>query len=142
MAQSLSTTEKFHSINGLVCLVQAITGHYTIVDLRNESYVSGKLEEVDGYMNITMSDAIFTDARGRSFSFDQFFVPSRIVRYVHIPERFKVRAAIQNQLKMLTRKRKFENKLTFKKKRAENQQKETLAMIEKLKKERLEKEKQ
>jgi hypothetical protein len=39
--------EKAYLYNGLVCLVQSLEGRYTTVDLRNESCVSGKIEQVD-----------------------------------------------------------------------------------------------
>jgi hypothetical protein len=39
--------EKYFLFNGLVCLVQGIEGQYTTVDLRNESCVTGKIEQVD-----------------------------------------------------------------------------------------------
>jgi len=39
--------EKHFLFNGLVCLVQSLEGKYTTVDLRNESCVTGKIEQVD-----------------------------------------------------------------------------------------------
>ncbi|KAJ9595254.1 hypothetical protein L9F63_013442 [Diploptera punctata] len=81
-----SRREKFNIYNGLVCLAQGIEGSYTTVDLRNESCVTGKIEQVDGYMNIMMSDAVFVDTRGVEFPFDSFFIQARNVRYIHIPQ--------------------------------------------------------
>jgi hypothetical protein len=46
----VSKREKFFLFNGLVCLVQGLEGKYTTVDLRNESCVTGKIEQVDGYV--------------------------------------------------------------------------------------------
>lgn len=46
----VSRREKFFLINGLVCLVQGLEGRCTTVDLRNESCVTGKIEQVDGYV--------------------------------------------------------------------------------------------
>lgn len=56
--------ERFLYYNSLVCLAKALEGYYTIVDLRNEAYLSGKIESVDGYMNIEMSDVTFYNPRG------------------------------------------------------------------------------
>jgi len=39
--------EKYFLFNGLVCLVQGLEGRYTTIDLRNESCVMGKIEQVD-----------------------------------------------------------------------------------------------
>lgn len=47
MADCLTSREKFFSLNGLVCLSQALEGEYTVIDLRNESCVTGKVEHVD-----------------------------------------------------------------------------------------------
>lgn len=47
MADCLTSREKFFSLNGLVCLSQALEGEYTVIDLRNESSVTGKIEQVD-----------------------------------------------------------------------------------------------
>jgi hypothetical protein len=43
----VSKQEKYFLYNGLVCLVQSLEGRYTTVDLRNESSVTGKIEQVD-----------------------------------------------------------------------------------------------
>jgi hypothetical protein len=43
-----SRKERFYLFNGLVCLVQSLEGKYTTVDLRNESCVTGKIDQVDG----------------------------------------------------------------------------------------------
>lgn len=66
--------EKFRYYNSLVCLAKALEGHYTIVDLRNEAYITGKIDFVDGYMNIEMSDVTFHNPRGKScWLFMQFY---------------------------------------------------------------------
>ena len=44
----LTGQEKFYSCNTLVCLLQALRGHTTTVELRNESEVCGPIENVDG----------------------------------------------------------------------------------------------
>lgn len=56
--------ERFHYYNSLVCLAKALEGHYTLVDLRNEACLTGKIKEVDGYMNVAMSDVTFYNPRG------------------------------------------------------------------------------
>ena len=52
----------------------------TTVELRNEGFVSGKIVEGDGFMNITMEDVTFTDPRGARLHFDTFFVQNRLIR--------------------------------------------------------------
>ena len=34
----------------------------------------------DGFMNITMEEVVFTDARGAKVNFDSFFVQNRLIR--------------------------------------------------------------
>lgn len=46
--------------------VKSLEGHYTTVDLRNESCVTGLVSFVDGFMNIELEDVIFYDPRGRT----------------------------------------------------------------------------
>lgn len=59
-----SRKERFNYYNSLVCLAKALEGHYTVVDLRNEAYLTGEIKEVDGYMNVAMSDVTFYNSRG------------------------------------------------------------------------------
>lgn len=47
MSKSFGAREKFFALNGLVCLVQALENKYTTVDMRNETSVFGKVNEVD-----------------------------------------------------------------------------------------------
>lgn len=62
--QRATKCEQFHIYNSLVLLVKALEGEYTTVDLRDEAYVTGKIAEVDGFMNIEMEDCIFYNSRG------------------------------------------------------------------------------
>ena len=50
------------------------------MELRNEGFVSGKIVEGDGFMNITMEDVTFTDPRGTRQHFESFFVQNRLIR--------------------------------------------------------------
>lgn len=56
-----SAKEQFLSYNTLACLAKSLIGMVTCIDLRNESSVSGKLEHVDGFMNVYMSDVLLRD---------------------------------------------------------------------------------
>lgn len=59
-----SKAERYRFYNSLVSLVKALTGRYTLIDLRNDSCVSGKIAHVDGYMNVEMEDVVFYNPRG------------------------------------------------------------------------------
>lgn len=60
-----SKVEKYRFYNSLVCLARALTGKYIVIDLRNDACVTGKIDHVDGYMNIEMEDVVFYNPRGK-----------------------------------------------------------------------------
>lgn len=94
----MSKREKFKSRNSLVCLLQGLTGKTTTVELRNESSMTGCIEIVDGFMNITMKDVHFTDPYGNKNFFEQFFVNGKNIRYVQIPERMNILQVMSMEL--------------------------------------------
>lgn len=118
---------KFH--NSLVGIVRAMVNYYTVVDLRNESYVTGKLVSVDGNMNIEMCDVVFYDPRGKKHAFENFFVSCRNIRYVHIPQKLNSLQLLEKQLTAMSFKQSKKPAHTFKKVRAERKQKETLLSV-------------
>lgn len=91
----------------LVCLLQAVRGFRTTVELRNESSIEGMVDHVDGYMNITMNAVRFTKPNGDVLEFPTMFVHGRQIRFVHIPDEIDMRSAIEQQLMqgMQTRRR-------------------------------------
>lgn len=89
--------EKFKIRNSLICLIKAAEGYITTVDLRNENTVTGKIECVDAYMNIFMTDATFKSWTGRTLEFTDFFIQGQNIRFVHIPDEINMRKAIENQ---------------------------------------------
>lgn len=97
----MSKRERFKSRNSLICLLQGITGKRTTVELRNESSVTGWIEIVDGFMNITMTDAHFTGPSGGRTFFEKFFVNGKNIRYVQIPERINILQVMSNELPSL-----------------------------------------
>lgn len=84
----------------LAGLINGITNKRTTVELRNESFVTGKVLSSDGFMNISMSDAVFTDARGNKQKFPHFFVQSRLIRYVQIPPDVDMMKTLSEQVSM------------------------------------------
>ncbi|KOB73082.1 U7 snRNA-associated Sm-like protein LSm10 [Operophtera brumata] len=81
-----TSKEKFFYHNTLLCLVKALQGKNITVDLRNDSYVCGFISSVDGYMNISFTNAIYCDPQGNEYAFENLFIQSRNIRYVHVPE--------------------------------------------------------
>ena len=53
--------------------------------------------QADGFMNVTLREAVFVDPTGRTKKFESFFVPCRLIRYVQIPTEIDIKAAIKRR---------------------------------------------
>nr|CAI5834848.1 unnamed protein product [Callosobruchus analis] len=129
MQRPASKREQYFYHNNLVCVVKALEGIYTTIDLRNDSYVTGKIVRVDGWMNVDMVDAVFCDSRGSHRAFSDFFINSRTIRYVHIPKEYPAMQMIEMQLGGMVRTKPKKKPHTFKTSRAQKYQKETLQAL-------------
>lgn len=78
--------EIFLFINSLTGLLKSLEQEYTIIDLQNESSITGKIIYVDGFMNVDLEDVVFYNSRGSKHHFEKFFVKGRLIRFVHIPK--------------------------------------------------------
>lgn len=74
-----SRRERYFFYNNLVNVVKGLEGQYTTIDLRNEACLTGKIINVDGYMNVELEDVILYDPRGSELPLDTFFVSSRLI---------------------------------------------------------------
>ncbi|XP_004928490.1 U7 snRNA-associated Sm-like protein LSm10 isoform X2 [Bombyx mori] len=90
--------EKFFYHNTLLCVVNSLQGKNVTVDLRNDTYVCGLIELVDGFMNISFKNAIYCDPQGNEFAFDNLFIHGRNIRYVHIPENMSLLSTIRHEV--------------------------------------------
>lgn len=79
-AKMASAQEKAMMSTTLACLLPSLRNKRTTVELRNESFVTGRVVQTDGFMNITMEEVTFTDALGNKSKFESFFVQNRLVR--------------------------------------------------------------
>ena len=93
----LGAKERILAETTLVCLLQAAQGHVTTVELRNESSAEGKIENVDGYMNIVMTNVKLTKQNGQVLNLPQMFIHGRHIRFVQIPDEIDMRAALKKQ---------------------------------------------
>ena len=80
----------------LACLLPSLRNKRTTVELRNESFVTGRVVQTDGFMNVTMAEVTFTDALGNKSKFDSFFAQSRLIRYVQIPSNVDIKQALHS----------------------------------------------
>ncbi|EFN71819.1 U7 snRNA-associated Sm-like protein LSm10 [Camponotus floridanus] len=129
-----SKRERHFLYNSLSILLKAVEKQRTIIDLRNEASIFGIVEQTDAYMNVVMRDCVFTDPREDSFKFDMFFVQARNIRCVHIPPHIRIIPAIKEQLKRLSypSKEMKNTKYTFKNKRTQQRQQESLEAVEQI----------
>ena len=94
----MAARERHKSTNTLVCLLQGIVKFRTTVELRNETAVHGVLEDVNGYMDIEMSDVTVTLVDGTTMHMDNFHITGKQIRYVHIPDEVDMLKTIQRRL--------------------------------------------
>lgn len=122
--------EKYNIFNSLVSVPMALIGWNTLIDLHNCCTVVGTVDDVDGYMNITMTHVVFVDQRLRQHAFSTFHIQARNIRLIHIPAQFQITEEVQQLLGRMGRggQRKPDEKMrrTFKVKRATARQQETL----------------
>ncbi|XP_061505252.1 U7 snRNA-associated Sm-like protein LSm10 [Anopheles gambiae] len=115
---NLRGKEKYNSVNHLTGLAQCLIDRNTIIDLRNETMVAGTIVDVDGYMNVTMENAVYVDQLGRQYPLDNFMVYSKYIRYIHIPKDVKILPSFENYLSSMAGPQRGEKKkLTFREKR-------------------------
>ncbi|XP_071623668.1 U7 snRNA-associated Sm-like protein LSm10 [Heliangelus exortis] len=107
MEVSHSLKERTIAENSLVILLQGLRGRVTTVDLRDESTATGRVTNVDAFMNVRLSEVNFTDRQGTVSRLEELFVTGRNIRYVHIPDEVDIRATIEQQLQAIHRVRYF-----------------------------------
>ena len=91
--------EKAKVVNSLVCLLKALKGWRTTVELRNEHTVRGRITHVDCHMNTRMERCVFTRLNGSQEHFENFFVLGKNIRFVQIPDGVDMLSAICGQIK-------------------------------------------
>ncbi|XP_038049277.1 U7 snRNA-associated Sm-like protein LSm10 [Patiria miniata] len=97
----MSIREKVKAGNSLICLLRALEGRVTTVELRNESYAEGRIVHVDGFMNVQMTAVTFTTQNGTNSKLDSLFVQGPQIRYVQIPDDVNIVEAMKEQLGMI-----------------------------------------
>lgn len=102
-----SVKERTIAENSLVILLQGLHGRVTTVDLRDESTATGRVTNVDAFMNVRLAEVTYTDRQGAVSHLDEFFVTGRNIRYVHIPDEVDIRTTIEQQLETIHRIRYF-----------------------------------
>ncbi|XP_053657685.1 U7 snRNA-associated Sm-like protein LSm10 [Anopheles marshallii] len=119
--------EKYNAVNYVTGFAQCLIDRNTLIDLQNETSVAGTIVDVDGFMNVTMENAVYIDQLGRQYLLDNFVVYSKYIRYIHIPKDMNIVASFEHYLNSTTVKKKpVDRKLTFRQKRAMQSNLETM----------------
>ena len=72
--------ERFFSRNTMAVLLIAMTGRKVIIETKNESSITGKLLEADGYGNLWLSNSKLTTVSGKKSYFDELHVKVSVYR--------------------------------------------------------------
>ncbi|XP_057316980.1 U7 snRNA-associated Sm-like protein LSm10 [Hydractinia symbiolongicarpus] len=102
---SLSGLERAKTERSLLCLLRACQGYRTMVELRNETTVLGKILNCDGFMNLTVEDVVVNKISGEQQEFTHMHILGSNIRYVHIPDEIDMQSAILGELTKLNRSR-------------------------------------
>lgn len=87
-----------------------------LAELRGDTLVRGKLDMVDDYMNLTLSDATVTPLQGTEARYPFLYVRGRNIRFVHLPKSLNPEELIE-----MHRKRIVDGKLEELRERLRNQ---------------------
>ena len=80
----------------LLHFAKALTGMPVAVELRYDTIVKGKLEDVDASMNLTMTGVSMQHLQGTAQTLDFMYIKGRHIRYIHLPGSLDVTTAIEN----------------------------------------------
>lgn len=94
-----TSREKFYYTRTLCCLLKALEGVETEIELRNESHVKGTVEFVSGAMGVTMLNCELIVA-GRMKKLQRLFVQGRKIRMVVVPDDINMIDAMQRVINM------------------------------------------
>lgn len=80
-----------------------ISGNSVVIELKNDTEVSGIVEDVDAAMNVALSGAKHSLRDGSIVKMDSTTVKGPSIRYVHIPSKIRMRAQVSDYVKKLDR---------------------------------------
>lgn len=134
--QQFTRKENFLIANTLNCIPFLLQGQSVLIDLRNDCSVAGRIDNVDGHMNINLEEVVFINRLAQQFPFEQFMVRERMIRQIHIPGHINMAKEIQEWCEQGCNRRpprtrdSNKGKRTFKQKRAQERHQEILQNIE------------
>ena len=130
-SKNITGWERASFEKSLCCLLKELGGIYTTIELKNEIQIKGKVDHIDGFMNVSMSDVFYEKPYSARLHFTNIKIHGKQIRFVHIPDQINIQKAITNQLD----KNRHDNKKYGTKSRqsyTERKRKERLQIIQKL----------
>ena len=82
------------------------TGVVVVIEMKDDSEISGILDDVDKDMNVVLSNCRQVGASGEVSESDTAHINGRKIRYVHIPPDIKPSSAVTNYIRKVDRIRK------------------------------------
>ncbi|GLC37277.1 hypothetical protein PLESTB_001141000 [Pleodorina starrii] len=79
----------------LVCLIKSQVERKVVVELRNDILLRGRLDDVDDFLNMSLSEVIFQTVEGHKVEYESIYVKGRNVRFVHLPRSLDPAKAIE-----------------------------------------------
>ncbi|CRK90872.1 CLUMA_CG004562, isoform A [Clunio marinus] len=123
----MSQKKEFFNIhNNLTSIPCLLINKNVLIFLRNESWVAGKIVDADGLMNIFMEKVVYCDQKGLQYKLDNYGIRNRQILYIQIPESIDLTSAIKDYLDKLHTPMNKSTKRTFKIKRAQMKNQETV----------------
>lgn len=97
----MSPRDRALSAKTLVCLLQSMVDKKTVVELRNETTITGIINNVDACMNVEMKDVTLKTPSDVLQNFTNFFIQGRHIRFVQIPNDVDIVSSIKKQLRVI-----------------------------------------
>ncbi|GLI59294.1 hypothetical protein VaNZ11_001147 [Volvox africanus] len=80
----------------LVCLIKSLVERKVVVELRNDILLRGRLDDVDDFLNMSLSEVTFQTVEGHKTEYESMYVKGRNVRFVHLPRSLDPAKAIDS----------------------------------------------
>ncbi|PNH07487.1 U7 snRNA-associated Sm-like protein LSm10, partial [Tetrabaena socialis] len=80
----------------LVCLIKSLVDSKVVVELRNDILLRGRLDDVDDFLNMSLSNVTFQTVEGHKATYQSMYLKGRNLRFVHLPKTLDPAAAVDS----------------------------------------------
>ncbi|CCI43230.1 unnamed protein product [Albugo candida] len=74
----------------LVVFLKSLVGEHVQIDLKNDTRISGTIQEVVGNMDVVMLDAVEIKPNGSTLRLEEVFVMGKMILFVQIPNHIHI----------------------------------------------------